>query len=127
LLWVPGQGVEAGAGVFGLGQRGSTVAAIGIRPELCRDDIGVAQRGGSSEILRRFARAHRRARLQQLAIIRPTRSWQSLALLGKADEAVAEIKRALELFEASGGVVPGWAYASLAFSYFAGPRSLKRG
>ena len=51
---------------------------------------------------------------------------QSLALLGKADEAVAEIKSALELFEASGGVVPGWAYASLAFSYFAG-RAASRG
>ena len=44
---------------------------------------------------------------------------QSLALLGKANEAIAEIKSALESFEASGAAVPGWAYASLAFSCLA--------
>jgi hypothetical protein len=51
---------------------------------------------------------------------------QSLALLGKADEAVAEIKRALELFEARrrgsrmGVCEPG-------ILVLCGPRSLKRG
>lgn len=44
---------------------------------------------------------------------------QTLALLGRADEAIAEIKAALDAFEATGGVVPGWEYISLAFAYLA--------
>jgi len=52
---------------------------------------------------------------------------QSLALLGKADEAIAEIKSALELFEASGGVVPGWGVWRAWHSRTWRPRSLKRG
>jgi class 3 adenylate cyclase len=42
---------------------------------------------------------------------------QALALIGKADEAIAEIKAALCSLEATGAVIPGWAYANLAFSY----------
>jgi class 3 adenylate cyclase/ribosomal protein L40E len=44
---------------------------------------------------------------------------EALALLGKADEATAEIKIALESFEATGAVIPGWAYANLAFALLA--------
>jgi tetratricopeptide (TPR) repeat protein len=41
---------------------------------------------------------------------------QALALLGRADEAIGEIKTALDSLEASGVVVPGWVCASLAFA-----------
>jgi class 3 adenylate cyclase len=44
---------------------------------------------------------------------------QALALISKADEAIVEIRAALDSFEATGAVVPGWAYAGLAFSYLA--------
>jgi class 3 adenylate cyclase/tetratricopeptide (TPR) repeat protein len=44
---------------------------------------------------------------------------QAQALLGKADEAVAEIKIALDSLEATGIVISGWSYVSLAFSYLA--------
>ncbi len=40
-----------------------------------------------------------------------------LALLGKPAEAILEIKRGIDSFEATGAAIPGWAYASLAFSY----------
>ena len=39
---------------------------------------------------------------------------QALTLLGRADEAIAEIKPALDAYAASGAVVPGWHYATLA-------------
>jgi tetratricopeptide (TPR) repeat protein len=44
---------------------------------------------------------------------------QALALLGRTDEAIAEIKAALDSYEATGAVIPGWAYASLAFAFLA--------
>jgi tetratricopeptide (TPR) repeat protein len=44
---------------------------------------------------------------------------QVLALLGRADEAVAEIKPVLDAFEASGAAVPCWGYAALAFAHLA--------
>jgi tetratricopeptide (TPR) repeat protein len=47
---------------------------------------------------------------------------QALALLGKAEEAIAEINGALDSLAATGAVIPGWAYASLAFSYLAAQR-----
>jgi class 3 adenylate cyclase/tetratricopeptide (TPR) repeat protein len=47
---------------------------------------------------------------------------QALALCGKADEAVAETKSALDSLAATGAVVPGWAYANLALSYLAAAR-----
>jgi tetratricopeptide (TPR) repeat protein len=47
---------------------------------------------------------------------------QALALLGKTDEAIAEIKGGMATFEATGAVVPSWAYASLAFAYLAAQR-----
>jgi class 3 adenylate cyclase/tetratricopeptide (TPR) repeat protein len=43
----------------------------------------------------------------------------ALALLGKVDEAIAEIKTALHSLEATGAVIPGWAYDSFAFSFLA--------
>jgi class 3 adenylate cyclase/tetratricopeptide (TPR) repeat protein len=42
---------------------------------------------------------------------------QALALSGKADEAIAQTKGALDSLAAAGAAVPGWAYANLAFSY----------
>jgi tetratricopeptide (TPR) repeat protein len=42
---------------------------------------------------------------------------QALALLGRADKALEEIKSGLASFEATGAVVPGWASATLAFAY----------
>ena len=45
---------------------------------------------------------------------------QALALLGRADEAIAEIKTAWDSYEATGAVVPGWAYANLALAFLAG-------
>jgi class 3 adenylate cyclase/tetratricopeptide (TPR) repeat protein len=42
---------------------------------------------------------------------------QALATAGRPDEAVTEIKGATATFEATGAVVPGWVYASLAFAY----------
>ena len=47
---------------------------------------------------------------------------QTLALLGKADEAIAEVNAGLDSFEATGAMCPGWAYATLAFSYLAARR-----
>ena len=47
---------------------------------------------------------------------------QALALLGKADEAITEIKGAIDSLAANGAVVPGWAYTNLAFSYLAAGR-----
>ncbi len=44
---------------------------------------------------------------------------QALALLGNADEAIGEIKNALNSYESTGAAVPGWAYATLAFAYLA--------
>jgi len=44
---------------------------------------------------------------------------QALASLGKAHEAIAEIKEALDSLEATGAVISGWAHASLAFAYLA--------
>ena len=44
---------------------------------------------------------------------------QALALLGKPAEAVPEIKTAVDSFEATGAVVPGWEYASLASAFLA--------
>jgi class 3 adenylate cyclase len=41
---------------------------------------------------------------------------QTLALLAKTDEAIGEIKTALESLEASGAAIPGWAHADLAFA-----------
>jgi class 3 adenylate cyclase len=44
---------------------------------------------------------------------------EALAMLGSADEAIAEIKAALNSYEATGAVVPGWAYANLALAFLA--------
>ena len=44
---------------------------------------------------------------------------QALVLLGKTDEAVAELKSGLAAFEATGAAVPGWAYAALGFGCLA--------
>jgi tetratricopeptide (TPR) repeat protein len=44
---------------------------------------------------------------------------QALTLSGKADEAIAQLKGALDSLVAAGAAVPGWAYANLAFSYLA--------
>ena len=47
---------------------------------------------------------------------------QALALSGKAEEAIREVRTALESIAAAGAVVPGWAYANLALSYLAAER-----
>ncbi|MBV8454626.1 MAG: hypothetical protein JOZ29_20485 [Deltaproteobacteria bacterium] len=47
---------------------------------------------------------------------------QALALSGKADEAIAQTKGALDSLAAAGAAVPGWAYANLALSYLAAQR-----
>src|SRR5262249_4452841 len=47
---------------------------------------------------------------------------QALALLGRADEAIDEIRGALDSLAATGAVIPGWAFANLAFSYLAAQR-----
>jgi class 3 adenylate cyclase len=47
---------------------------------------------------------------------------QGLALLRKPVEAIAEIKSGIDSFEASGAFIPGWAYATLAFSYLVAER-----
>jgi class 3 adenylate cyclase len=44
---------------------------------------------------------------------------EALALLGKANEAIIEIKTAVDAFQATGAVVPGWQYANLASAYLA--------
>jgi tetratricopeptide (TPR) repeat protein len=44
---------------------------------------------------------------------------QALAMLGKTNEAIAEIKDAMDSFEATGALVPGWLYAALGFAYLA--------
>jgi hypothetical protein len=41
---------------------------------------------------------------------------QALALLGNGQEAITEIKNAMDSLEASGAINSGWAYASLAFA-----------
>jgi tetratricopeptide (TPR) repeat protein len=43
----------------------------------------------------------------------------ALALLGRADEAIAEIKTAFDSYEATGAVIPGYAYANLALAFLA--------
>jgi len=47
---------------------------------------------------------------------------QAFALLGKANEAITEIKSAFTSYEATGAMVPGWAYSGLAFAYLAAER-----
>jgi class 3 adenylate cyclase/tetratricopeptide (TPR) repeat protein len=47
---------------------------------------------------------------------------QALAILGRTDEAIAEIKDAMAAFEATGAVVQGWLYAALGFAYLAAQR-----
>jgi class 3 adenylate cyclase/tetratricopeptide (TPR) repeat protein len=42
---------------------------------------------------------------------------QAQALLGKTDEAITELKMAMDSFEGTGAVIPGWMYASLAFAF----------
>ncbi|MBV8361366.1 MAG: AAA family ATPase [Deltaproteobacteria bacterium] len=44
---------------------------------------------------------------------------QALALSGKADEAIAEMKSGLDSLAATGAAVPGWAYANLALAFLA--------
>src|SRR5262249_55477271 len=44
---------------------------------------------------------------------------QALAMLGNTNEAIAEIKEAMDSFEATGALVPGWLYAALGFAYLA--------
>jgi predicted ATPase len=41
----------------------------------------------------------------------------ALALLGEADEGIAEIKKAIAAYEATGAAVQGWVYSGLAFGY----------
>ena len=43
----------------------------------------------------------------------------ALALSGKGDEAIAEMKSAIASYEATGAVVPGWVHCSLAYAYMA--------
>jgi tetratricopeptide (TPR) repeat protein len=50
---------------------------------------------------------------------------RALALLGKADDAIVEIETALESWEATGAVIPGWARANLAFALLAANQSEK--
>ena len=123
---VPGQGVEAGAGVFGLRQRGAQLLLLAFALN-CVATILTWRR--EAEALK-YPDA-----LLALTVEHGFSNWQSfgqlvhgqsLALLGKADEAVAEIKSALELFEASGGVVPGWGVCEPGILVLCGPR-LKRG
>ncbi|MBV8137156.1 MAG: hypothetical protein JO121_16230, partial [Deltaproteobacteria bacterium] len=47
---------------------------------------------------------------------------QALAILGRTDEAIAEIKDAMAAFEATGAVVQGWLYSALGFAYLAAQR-----
>jgi class 3 adenylate cyclase/tetratricopeptide (TPR) repeat protein len=47
---------------------------------------------------------------------------QTLARLGRTDEAIAEIKDATAAFEATGAMVLGWLYAALGFAYQAARR-----
>ena len=47
---------------------------------------------------------------------------QILAMLGRTDEAIAEIKAAMAAFEATGAVVPGWFYTGLGLAYLAAQR-----
>jgi len=44
---------------------------------------------------------------------------QALALLGRANEGIAEVKPALGSLEATGAAIPAWAYSCLAFGYSA--------
>ena len=57
-----------------------------------------------------------------MAFIRPDSPWPGACIIGKPDEAITEIKGALDSLAANGAVVPGWAYANLAFSYLAAER-----
>jgi len=47
---------------------------------------------------------------------------QALTLQGRAEEAIAEIKPALDAYAMSGAVVPGWQYAALASACLAAPQ-----
>ena len=47
---------------------------------------------------------------------------QILAMLGRTDEAIAEIKDAMSAFEATGAVVQGWLYSALGLAYLAAHR-----
>jgi hypothetical protein len=47
---------------------------------------------------------------------------QALALLGRTDEAIAEVKTAMDSLAATGALVPGWVYANLALAYLAAER-----
>jgi adenylate cyclase len=47
---------------------------------------------------------------------------QALALLGKEEEAISELKNALDSLATTGAMAPGWAYANLARSYLAAER-----
>jgi predicted ATPase len=47
---------------------------------------------------------------------------QTLAMLGRTDEAIAEIKVAMAACEATGAVVQGWLYAALGLAYLAAQR-----
>jgi class 3 adenylate cyclase/tetratricopeptide (TPR) repeat protein len=47
---------------------------------------------------------------------------QTLAMLGRTDEAIAEIKDGMAAFEATGAVVQGWLYAALGLAYLAARR-----
>jgi class 3 adenylate cyclase len=47
---------------------------------------------------------------------------QALTLLGRAEEAITEIKAALADYAMSGAVVPGWEYAALASACLAAPQ-----
>jgi tetratricopeptide (TPR) repeat protein len=47
---------------------------------------------------------------------------QTLAMLGRTDQAIAEIKAAMAAFEATGAVVQGWLYSSLGLAYLAAQR-----
>jgi class 3 adenylate cyclase/tetratricopeptide (TPR) repeat protein len=47
---------------------------------------------------------------------------QALALLGRTNEAIAELQTALDSLAATGAAVPGWAFATLALAYLAAGR-----
>jgi predicted ATPase len=47
---------------------------------------------------------------------------QALASVGKADEAITEIKMAIDSLEGTGARVPGWVYATLAFAFLTAAR-----
>ena len=47
---------------------------------------------------------------------------QTLAMVGRTHEAIAEIKDAMAAFEATGAVVQGWLYTGLGLAYLAAQR-----